>query len=183
MANESYDSGHVVIPVVHPSGDVHNIAVPADTSLPDFHEALTDYYHPLPDDTNQPTAAGAVENSEAFRQRAQQAWDKAMNGMKPNVESGFDVGKTGTVGALQTHEAPPGSQPKDTMQVGQDSLGALHTHPSNFSSRPSPADIAAAKGTRKTMWVTSKDGLYAVDPGGNVSQVYNKADWMKKKKN
>lgn len=172
---------NVVIPVVHPSGDVHNISVPADTPLPDLHDALTDYYHPLPSDTKQPSAADAVENSDAFKLRAQQAWDKAMNGLKPNVESGFDVGKT-EVGPLQTHEGAPGSQAKDTIQVGKDSLGALHTHPSNRDSRPSPADIAAAQNTRKTMWVASKDGLFAVDPKGNVSQVYNKSDWMKKTK-
>jgi len=41
MANE-LDSGHVILPVLHPDGEVHNIAVPPDTDLGAFHAALLD---------------------------------------------------------------------------------------------------------------------------------------------
>jgi hypothetical protein len=117
MANETYDSGHVVIPVLHPDGGVHNIAVPTDTPIADLHDALTDYYLPDLAKPSQPTADGAVENSPAFKQRAQQAWDAAVRGVRPDVESGFEVGRTGNAGPIQTQITPRGSTPQDRIQL------------------------------------------------------------------
>jgi hypothetical protein len=182
MADESYDSGHVVIPVLHPDGDVHNIAVPADTPLPDLHAALADYQLPdLGQQSSQPTAAGAVENSPAFKQRAQQAWDAAARGVRPDVESGFEVGRTGNAGPIQTQITPRGSTPQDKIQLrSPNSLGVVHTHPNSNSPFPSPGDIAAAKAAHKTVWLTSKYGLFSVDPSGKVTNIFKSDDWMKK---
>jgi hypothetical protein len=33
--------------------------------------------------------------------------------------------------------------------------------------------VNVAKTIKKTIYVVSKDGLYAVDPAGNVTRVYN----------
>jgi hypothetical protein len=182
MADDTYDSGHVVIPVLHPDGGVDNIAVPADTPIPDLHAALTDYYLPdLGQQSSQPTADGAVENSPAFKQRAQQAWDAAVRGVRPDVESGFEVGRTGNAGPLQTQLTPRGSTPQDKIQLSSpNSLGVLHTHPNTSVSSPSPGDIAAAKAAHKTVWLTSRDGLFAVDPGGKVTRIFTSDNWMKK---
>lgn len=170
------DSGHVVIPVLHPDGEVHDIAVPPDTPLADFHDALAEYYH------QEPTADGAVENSEAFKQRAKQAWAESVSGLKPDIESGFNVDKTGTMGPLQTQVTPRGSLPTDKITVTPNTLGVLHTHPNAATPVPSPGDIAAAKASHKTIWLTSRNGLYAVDPKGNVTHVFKSSDWMKTNK-
>jgi hypothetical protein len=183
MANETFDSKpHVVIPVLHPNGSVDSIAVPHDTPIPDLHAALADYYLPDLGKSSQPTADGAVENSPAFKQRAQQAWDAAVRGVRPDIESGFEVGRTGNAGPIQTQITPRGSTPQDKIQLlSPNSLGVLHTHPNTSVSSPSPGDIAAAKAAHKTVWLTSRDGLFSVDPGGKVTRIFTSDNWMKGK--
>jgi hypothetical protein len=39
----------------------------------------------------------------------------------------------------------------------------------------------ADKKTHKSVWVVSKDGLYAVDPAGKVTQEF-KVDWLNERK-
>ena len=106
-----YDSGspHVILPVAHPSGEVHNVAVPADTDLDSLHSALGDsgYHHDLSDiqqiaPQKQPTAAGALENSDDFRNQSKAAWDATSQGNSPNTESGFSVYSDGG-GAFFSH--------------------------------------------------------------------------------
>jgi hypothetical protein len=92
MPDSKFDSGHVIVPVKTVSGDIHNVAVPQDASLEDFHAALSadpNYLHPFP--TAQPTAAGALENSEDFRNQSKAAWDAVNKGGNPFAESGFSV--------------------------------------------------------------------------------------------
>jgi hypothetical protein len=181
MANENrFDSGHVVIPVLHSSGDVHNIAVPEDTPLTDLHSALAkDYSRPaIEGQEKQPAAEGAVENSPLFRATSRKAWDSVTSGMDPTVEAGFDVDKNGRVGPIQTQRTSKGTIPNDTVDVDSDSLGAVHTHPNGYIQGPSDKDIAAAKQARKTVWVVSAGGLYSVDPGGSVSHIYKDPNWL-----
>lgn len=175
MNEKGFDSGHVVLPIYHAaSGEVHDIAVPHDIPIADLHDALSDYYH------DEPTAQGAVENSPAFRQQAKAAWDKANGGINPNVEAGFDVGRTGQMGPIQTNWTAKGSLPTDRITINSNSLGAVHTHPDKFSSEPSQPDRDAAIKAHKTVWLVSRDGLYSIDPAGKVQKVFDKSDWMKK---
>jgi hypothetical protein len=74
MANETYDSskGHIVLPVLHPSGDLHNISIAEDTPIADLHSALaSEYSHPAIEvHEKQRTADDALENSDSFRKTA-----------------------------------------------------------------------------------------------------------------
>jgi hypothetical protein len=49
-----------------------------------------------------------------------------------------------------------------------------------FSSRPSQNDIEVAKQTKRLCTSFGARGLFAVDPSGNVTNVYSDPDWMKK---
>jgi len=174
MANENYPLNHVVVPVLRPdTGKVDSIAVPENTPITDLHSALSDYYH------EQPTSQGAVENSPAFKQAAQQAWKNAGEGGSPWVESGFGVSRTGVPGKINVQVSPPHTTPKDSITVNSNDLGVVHTHPDVSGGQPSPQDIAAAKQVHKFVWVASKDGLWSVSPHGEVTRVFNKSDWMK----
>jgi hypothetical protein len=183
MVNENkFDSGtpHVVVPVLHNSGDIHDIAVPEDTPLADLHSALAkDYSRPaIEGQEKQPTAEGAVENSPLFRATARKAWDESVSGMDPTTESAFEVDKTGGTGPIRTQRTPKGAIPRDTVDVEPDSLGAVHTHPNGFTHGPSDNDIAAAKKAHKTIWVVSSGGLYSIDPGGSVEHIYKDPNWL-----
>jgi hypothetical protein len=109
MPND-FDSSHphVVVPVQHPNGQVDQIAVPTDTSLEDLYGALADagYLHEFP--TAQPTAAGALENSDDFRNQSKAAWDTVNKGGNPYAESGFSVYSDGGASSLHTEVHPQG---------------------------------------------------------------------------
>jgi proteasome lid subunit RPN8/RPN11 len=177
MANETYPLKHVVVPVLHPSGNVDQIAVPENTPVADLHDALSDYYH------EQPSASSAVENSDSFKQAAQEAWKRTAYGQNPLVESGFAVDKNGQSVMAHTETSPKGAVPSETLKYPPGAVGVLHTHPDSTSPRPSQNDIDAAKRVNKTVWVASKRGLFSVNPtNGEVTQVYNDPDWMKAKR-
>ena len=55
------------------------------------------------------------------------------------------------------------------------------THPNDRTDKPSVDDIEIAKRVHKTIFVVSRSGLWAVDPGGVVSQVFKNSDWMSQK--
>lgn len=175
MANPFNDSGKVVIPVYHPSGEVHAIEMPAETPVSDFHSALADYYH-----QDVPTSNGSIENSPAFKEATQEAWKKTGYGQNPLVESGFAVDKDGQSVMPHSEMSPKGQVPQETLKYPPGAMGTVHTHPDSTSPKPSQNDINAAKTTHKTVWVASKRGLFAVDPAGQVTQVYSDPDWMKK---
>ena len=73
MANETYDSseGYIVLPVLHPSSDLHNISVAEDT--PDRGSTLraaSEYSHPAIEvHEKQRTADDALEKSDSLRVR------------------------------------------------------------------------------------------------------------------
>lgn len=190
MATNNYDSGHVVIPVVHPEGDVHNIAVPADTDVRDLHSSLTNagYSHPAIDTPERgPSIDNILENTDAFRRQSAAAWKVVSQGMNSRAESGFNVNKDGEVGPLKTEVTPdmPGlpSVPRDKLTFYPSDLAVVHTHP-NGSSIPGPSenDIKAAQKMHKTVYTVSRGGLYAIDPAGKVTRVYSNSDWMDEKK-
>jgi|SRR5215470_2810514 len=47
--------------------------------------------------------------------------------------------------------------------------------------RPSELDVTIAKTTDKMVYVGSRDGLYSVDPDGNVRHVFSKINWFDKR--
>ena len=64
------------------------------------------------------------------------------------------------------------------------SESSLHTHPSEpgLDNKPFDADRADAIKTHRTIFVLSKSGLMAVDPGGKVTTVYDGTDFRNPKK-
>jgi hypothetical protein len=178
----TFDSGHVIVPVKHPDGAVDQIAVPTDTSLQDLHSALSDagYLHDFP--TAQPTAAGALENSEDFRSQSKAAWGATSQGNSPNTESGFSVYSDGGASSLHTETHPQGtglaSQWKDKISYAPSDLGIVHTHPRISSDKPSANDVEAAKKIKKPIYVTSRTGLWMASPDGKVTQVFKSPTWF-----
>jgi hypothetical protein len=185
MPND-FDSGHVIVPVKHPDGNVDQIAVPTDTSLNDFHAALSDagYLHAFP--TAQPTAAGALENSDDFRNQSKAAWDAVNKGGNPWAESGFSVYGDGGASSLHTELHPQSAgmagPQHDKIAFGKDDFAIQHTHPNASSDKPSQNDVEAAKKIKKPIYVTSRTGLWMVRPSdGKVIQVYKNPTWFSDK--
>ena len=174
---------HVVLPVVHPSGEVHDIAFPEGTPLQEVHSALLDQYaHPQPD------AAGAFENSSAFKQAASRAWKLIDNGKK-HAESGevfvpsSNKGVHGLSVGVYPDEGGKGGVP---FNPPADSPYLLHTHNNSLQGDPSKGDIENTKkwnqkrGMGRTMYMVSRDGLYSIDGTGVVTKVFSGTDWMNK---
>jgi hypothetical protein len=183
MPDPTFDSGHAIIPVKHPDGNIDRIAVPTDTSLEELHGALSDagYMHDFP--TPQPTAAGALENSDDFRNQSKAAWDAIHQGANANAESGFSVYKDGTGSSIHTEVHPQTSGmvavPHDTIHYGKDDFAINHVHPNATSDKPSQNDQEAAKKIGKPIYVTSKTGLWMVRPSdGKILRVFQSPSWM-----
>jgi hypothetical protein len=190
MANEKYDGGHVVLPVLHPTGEVHNISVPEDTNLKDLHGALTDEYAHADFGTGkQPTADGALENDPAFKRAASQAWSEVSYGDLPQ-ESGFMVGRDGKMSPVQKGKEIGSKETtgSTTFHIPPEGVFAtVHTHPrpslnKNWVQQPSQPDIDVAKKEKQNVYVVSQQGLFLVEPSGNVVHVFNNNDWMREKK-
>lgn len=166
MANDYSGANHVVLPVLHPnSGEIHNIAVPADLKLPELHEALSEYVHPV-----EPIKEGSIEYSKPFKDAAKAAWGSVASGLTPK-ETGYNVDWKGRPGTMTTHDARNGEVPNVSMGVSPQASGTVHTHPSTggFSDKPSKNDIEAAKQTKKNVWVVSQSGLWQLRSGSNPS--------------
>jgi len=187
MAENKYDSGHVIVPVLHPdSGEVHNIAVPPDIPVADLHSALLDgYAHP------EPSREGAVELSPAFRKAAAAASQMAQMGeikrsqnggaIRNTGEAGFAARRDGSVSPVVFSPDQESSKGTISQEVSSGDLGIFHTHDRYHQSDPSEADKNAAKKAHTTVWVASKDGLYSVDPSGQVTKVFTNPDWASSK--
>ncbi len=175
-----FDSGPAIIPVLHPSGEVHNIEVPPDMPLADLHASLENYYQPA-----QPTREGAIENSPAFRQAAKEAWAKTQYGNRPE-EAAFAVNKQGQTSPIGVTEITPGRQYAGSgrIPISGNTFATLHTHPSNprnIDPRPSDVDVASAQTTGLPTYVASKEGLFMIRPSdGKVIQVFTNDDWASK---
>jgi hypothetical protein len=172
----------VVVPVQHPNGQVDQIAVPTDTSLEDLHGALSDagYLHEFP--TAQPTAAGALENTEDFRAQSKAAWDAVNKGGNPYAESGFSVYNDGGASSLHTETHPQSAgmagPQRDKIAYGPSDFAIQHTHPNASSDKPSANDVEAAKKIKKPIYVTSRTGLWMASPDGKVTQVFKSPTWF-----
>jgi hypothetical protein len=174
-----------VLPVANPAGGIDHIAVPHDTDLGDLHAALSDagYLHPALDTppVAGPTKEGSLEYSEAFRKAATDAWRASGLGTQPG-EAGAYLDAQGQPSKVQWQAEGASSQARMGVSVPKDAPYLLHTHPNDRDSAPSPQDIKSAITKNKTIYVTSKAGLYAVDPAGKVSQVFRNSDWASQKK-
>jgi hypothetical protein len=179
MANENnFNSGHVILPVAHPSGRIDNIAIPEDVPLSEVHEALSDYYHPMMPQAG-PTKEGSLEYSDAFRKAATNAVGASRN--FTGNESGFAVDASGQPGKTQTTIGAGGSH-NLAIVAPSNAEATLHTHPMKTGAdEPSADDIQIAKKMHHTVYVASKGGLFAVDPGGSVSHIFKSADWANQK--
>ena len=177
MANENkFDSGHAIIPVQVGDGQVDHIAFPIDTPIPELHSALLDHVQ-----SKQPNRDDVLENQKSFKDSSRAAWSSVASGLVAK-EAGFNVDKYGRAGTIREHSARNGEVPSVEMGVSPQAMALVHTHPSvgGFSPRPSKNDIEVAKQTKKTVYVVGSQGLFAVDPGGDVTNVYSDPDWMKK---
>jgi hypothetical protein len=129
--------------------------------------------------------SGAIENSPEFRRSAADAWKAVNKGGNPAAESGYSVEADGGTSNIHTEVHPQTSgvaaAQHDKIAYQPDDFGVNHTHPNASSDRLSANDIAAAKKIKKNVWVTSRTGLWDVDPNGPVTQVFNDSDWMEKK--
>jgi hypothetical protein len=171
MPENKFYSGHVIVPVQHPSGAVDQIAVPTDTSLEDFHGAPADagYMHEFP--TAQPSAQDVLEKSPKFREAASNAMIKtnaqSMQNSGIGLEAGFTVGNNGQPSAITTmKDASDESRGHLRQYVGPKDFGAVHTHDARHSDTPSQDDQKAARETGKRVFVTSRSGLYEIDAQG-----------------
>jgi hypothetical protein len=191
MPDPNFDSGHphVVLNVKTVDGPIHSVAVPESTSLDDLHAALSAdpaYLHEFPTPTPQPTAAGALENSDDFRNQSKAAWDAIHQGANANAESGFSVYKDGTGSSIHTEVHPQTSGmtavPHDTIHYAKDDFAVVHSHPNATSDKPSGNDVEAAKKISKPVYVTSRSGLWEVRPSdGKVLQVFKSPTWFSDK--
>jgi hypothetical protein len=185
---------HVVIPVLHPSGDVHSVAVPADMSVADMHSHLVGSGYAAPDIDapkmsnptpywganvdNQgrpkagPTKEGTVEYDPKFKDTAARVWAQANFGRDSN-ESGTYLDQNLDRGPIATSN----TDGKMSLQVPNDAPYTIHTHPDHFKGgaaggQPSETDIATAKKTGKYVYVVSRSGLQYVGPHGEQGVAY-----------
>lgn len=188
MPNEKkFDSGPAVIPVAHPNGEVHNIAVPPDTPLADLHFALSDYswgknppylganVDALGHPKKGPNKDGVLENTPDFKKAARAVWDAAGRGRNTN-EAGVYLDENNKAAPVQVSD----KDGKASLRVPTSSKMLLHSHPNTAGGQPSDQDIESAKKLGKTIYVVSKSGLQGVDKFGKVTAVYSNPDWMKK---
>jgi len=182
MPNDRFDSGHVVIPVRHPNGETHNIAVPEDTSLSDLHDALvdSDYAHTGLAPQQQPTAEGAIENSLEFKKNATELWNAAKNGQLRGEAGDFLTRRGSYTKPVVTQDTSDGTG-RITFDKPADTMAVVHTHPRTGGL--SPRDIQTAKDHKMVVYAIDTDGLHPVGPDGKVTEVYRSAgDLMDKKK-
>ncbi len=191
---KKYDSGvgHVVVPVLHgPSGEVHDVAVPASTPLPELHDALLDAgYHGsnppyLGADVDVhgrpkqgPSREGVLENDPKFKAAAKAIYEASGRGRNPNeagtyLDSNLDRGPV----------AVSNTEGRMSLVIPSDAKETLHTHPAHFngataSPLPSGKDIETAKKLKRSVYVVSPEGLAVVEGDGKVTSIYNTKDWM-----
>jgi hypothetical protein len=170
---------HPIIPVFH-AGDeeIHRVQVPMDTPIADLHTALfgSGYHGPTADD--------ALENSEAFKKAAASLYANMQSNermQRGGSEYGKVIDKTGKAGPLEEMKDLP-TKGHLIQEIHKSDMGAIHTHDKWHQPDPSEADKEAAQKAHTTIWVVSRDGLYAVDPEGKVTRLYNSPDDLANKK-
>ena len=191
-ASSDPSSNHVIIPVLHSGeGTVHSIAVPSNTPLPEFHDALLDAgYHgnnppylgsdvtatnlPAP----KPTREGVLENDPKFKAAAKAIYEASGRGRNPN-EAGTYLDQNLDRGPVAVSD----TEGHMSLVVPSDAKSTMHTHPSHFngataSPLPSGTDVNTAKKLKRNVYVVSPEGLSVVEKDGKVTNVYNGPDWM-----
>lgn len=189
------DDDPVVLPVLHPSGEVHNISVPPDTPMPELHDALLDagYHFDNPpylganvDAHGRPKAGpskeGAVEYDPKFKEALSKVWDAAGYG-KNSTESGTYIDQNLDRGPIVSSNA----EGKMSLVVPKDAPYTIHSHPNHAADftaggQPSDKDIATAKSTKKYVYVVSRSGLQYVGPHGEQGVVYTNPEQFEGKK-
>jgi hypothetical protein len=161
------------------------VEIPAGLDPAELHRALNEYIQAQPtqapslgQQTTQPSAAGALENSYPFRSGAQEAWNTVSRGMRP-MEAAFTINKNGLRSGIQTNPDTPGHG-EVPMPVTPNDTTIVHTHPNMLQDRPSEGDIAAAKKWGHPIYIVSRSGLWMTDGNGNVSNVFSDPNWMNK---
>jgi len=123
----------------------------------------------------------ALEHSGAFKKAAKDAWNATRNGTKA-IEAGFSIDQYGRPGKIQTSMGDRGDAAHNLKIISSSTaMGTLHVHNKFGVPTPSENDIKAAKTLRKMVYVASREGLYSVDPDGNVLHVFDGEDWFNKK--
>jgi hypothetical protein len=122
-----------------------------------------------------------LEHSASFRKAAEQAWRATRNGDAP-YEAGFSIYKDGRPGKIQMSMfATVHAKTHLSIASTPTALGTLHVHTKYGEPTPSDGDIKSTKTLHKMMYVESRNGLYAIDPDGNVRHVFDDLEWFSKK--
>ncbi len=122
-----------------------------------------------------------LEHSAAFRKAAADAWHATQNG-DAAFETGFAVEQEGRPGKLKSSIfAPDENVRRLRLVISSTSIATFHIHNKFGDPKPSPRDIEIAKTAHIIVYVTSRDGLYSVDPDGNVRHVFSSPTWFNKK--
>lgn len=174
--DKTFDSGKVVIPVAHPSGDIHQIEVPRDMSLADLHAAALDagYAHQFP--SPGPTREGVIENSPKFKAKAEEAFSKVGYGSPfSKAEAGFIV-RNGVYSPVKVQADPKGENGGEMSFETYPGDMVVHTHSLPYQQSPSDNDKATAKKT--PVYTITQDGLWYSDRNG-TTQVYKDPKWYK----
>ena len=201
MPDENDYSGatHVVLPVVHPNGEVHHVAVHEDTPLDELHESLVKSgyaadaeIHKTEADNNlaaAPRVSGrkyatqseylqpdipppTKEGSVEHDPRFKDAAAqiwRTSNRGKDNDEVTLDLSKDLERGTLGVSKGKGHAK----VYAPADSPYFLHTHDNAAGGQPSPQDIDTAKRLKKYIYVVSKSGLQYAGPHGEVGTVYH----------
>jgi hypothetical protein len=122
-----------------------------------------------------------LEHSGAFKKAAKDAWNATRNGTKA-IEAGFSIDQYGHPGKIQTSMGDRGDAAHKLKLISSSTaMGTLHVHNKFGVPTPSENDIRAAQTLHKMVYVASQEGLYSVDPDGNVLHVFEGVDWFNKK--
>jgi hypothetical protein len=185
MPENKFDSGHAVLPIKTVDGDVHNVAIPIDTTLESLHDSLSSdptYLHtdfPTP----QPDKNGVLELSPKFRQAALSAMIKtnaqSLQNSGVGLEAGFTVGNNGEPSAVTTmKDESDESRGHMRQYVGPNDFAAVHSHDLRHADTPSEQDRDAARTSGKRIFITSRSGLYEINAQGGVTRVFSSPSWM-----
>lgn len=138
----------------------------------------------------QPSLQDAVEFTPQFRASAKRAIEMARleearrrHGVNAGGEAGFAVNQAGAPGPVAF--STDGNEAHGSMQqtIFPSDLGALHTHDAFHQADPSGMDRQAAQKAHTTLWIASHDGLYGVDPAGQVTHLFSSPNWFDKNQN
>jgi hypothetical protein len=92
-------------------------------------------------------------------------------------EAGFVIPRVGNMGKMTYQPNQEDNKAGMRQDIPLDALGALHTHDKYHVATPSPADQAAARASKKTIYVEGRNGLYSVDPMGQIMQAFQSPTW------